>query len=308
MSRNRANRWRLWRASSLLVLALLVLFPILAAAGEPPLPTDPLAIRNELRALRKKSADNDKTVRARIDALMRQLQKLQAQRDAAESQARGEEKPDDDHDKAVMTREAMWDKVQEAAAKGKGEKLDLAEPVRKRVTEEYEKDRDTSIRNPVYYQEATVLIIDLSRKDSAALIDVMDKFTGITTLILTGGVNGAPVNLPLILERAKHLPLTELYIFNFKGFLSVIPESVGMFEDLATLSLFNNTIQTLPAAVGKMKQLRVLHVDLNPIKSLFPVVKELAFLEEIGAGKTGISAAELQQLAELLPNCRIVTE
>lgn len=294
--------------SLIFTVLMLFLLPAPVQAADPPLPTDPLAIRNELRSLRKKTADNDKKVRARIDALMKQLQKLQAQRDAAESQARGEAKPDDDDDKAVMTREAMWNKVQEAAAQGKGAKLDLAEPVREKVTEEYKEDRDTSIRNPAYYQEANLLIIDLSREEAETLINLLEKFNGITTLILTGGVNGAPVNLPHILGKAKHLPLNELYIFNFKGFLNSIPESIGIFEGLTTLSLFNNTIQRLPVAVGKLKQLQILHVDINPIKSLFPVVKELVFLEEIGVGKTDISAEERQKLAELLPNCRIVTE
>jgi hypothetical protein len=207
-----------------------------------------------------------------------------------------------------MTREAVWDKVQETAAKGKGEKLDLAEPVRTRVTEEYTEDQDTSIKNPTYYQEARFLFIDLSRKESQLLIDLLEKYSGITTLILTGGVNGAPVNLPLILEKAKHLPLTELYIFNFKQFLSSIPESIGMFEDLTTFSIFNNNVEKLPLAVGTLKQLHTLHVDMNPIKSLLPVVKELVFLEEIGAGKTAISTTEFEQLAKLLPDCRIVTE
>ena len=291
------------------VLALAVLLlPLSTLAADPPLPTDPLVIRNELRALRKKTASGDKTVSARINALMKQLQKLQGERDAAESQARGEERPETDSDKAVMTREAVWDKVQETAAKGKGEKLDLAEPVRTRVTEEYTEDQDTSIKNPTYYQEARFLFIDLSRKESQLLIDLLEKYSGITTLILTGGVNGAPVNLPLILEKAKHLPLTELYIFNFKQFLSSIPESIGMFEDLTTFSIFNNNVEKLPLAVGTLKQLHTLHVDMNPIKSLLPVVKELVFLEEIGAGKTAISATELEQLAKLLPDCRIVTE
>ncbi|MFH1981579.1 MAG: hypothetical protein ABIL58_07040 [Pseudomonadota bacterium] len=299
---------RRYGIGGVLITIALILLPLVAPAAEPPLPTDPLVIRNELRALRKKSADNDKQVSARIDSLMKQLQKLQAQRDAAESQARGEERPDTDSDKAVMTREAMWDKAQETAAQGKNAGLDLAEPVRNRVTEDYEADRNTSIRNAAYYQEARVLIIDLSRKESQLLIDLLGKFSGITTLILIGGVNGAPVNLDLILKRAAHLPLTELYILNFKEFLNVIPESIGIFEDLTTLSLFNNTIQRLPAAVGELKQLRRLHVDINPISSLFPAVRELPFLEEIGVAKTNISVAEFQQLAKLLPNCKVATE
>lgn len=286
----------------------LILLPCIAPATEPPLPTDPLVIRNELRALRKQSAANDKKVRARIDALMRQLQKLQGERDAAESQARGDEIPDDDEDKAVMTREAMWERVGEAAAKGKGAKLDLADPVRKEIAREYEEDRDTSIRNPSHYQASKVLLIDLSSKEAPLLIDLLEKFSDISTLVLTGGANGAPVDLARILSKAKHLPLSELYIFNFESYLTTVPESIGMFTELTTLSLFNNQISKLPASVGKLKQLHILHVDINPITTLLPTVKELVFLEELGVGKTRISAAEQAQLARLLPNCRIVTQ
>ena len=291
----------------LMVLVVLLVLPQVAVCAAP-LPTDPKTIRNELRTLRKQASQNDPNVRARIDALMKQLQKLQAQRDAAESQTRGEEKPDDDEDKAVMTRETMWEKVEETAAKGKGAKLDLAEPVRQEVARAYEEDRDKSIKNPAYYQAATSLFIDLSRKEASLLIDLLEKFSGITTLILTGGVNGAQVDLADILNKAKHLPLTELYIFNFRGYLSSVPESVGIFTELSTLSLFNNTIQQLPAAVGKLKKLRVLHVDINPITPLLPTINELVSLDELGMGKTKISLAEQAQLAKLLPNCRIVTE
>lgn len=291
--------------SSLLVLLLL---PAYAAVAASPLPTDPLAIRNELRSLRKKSDANDKKVRARIDALMQQLQKLQGQRDAAESKARGEARPIEEGETAVMTREKMFESVQKAADKGKGAGLDLAEPVREQIVKEYEEDRDPAIRNPAYYQEQTVLVIDFSRKEAPALIAVMDKFVGIKTLILTGGEHGVPVDLPHILNKARNYPLTELHIYNFRGFLAAVPESVGTFTGLTKLSLFNNSIKKLPVAVGNMKHLQVLHVDINPITTILPSVKGLLALTEIGVGKTNISAAEQGQIAKLLPNCRMVTQ
>ncbi|GAM08073.1 leucine Rich repeats [Geobacter sp. OR-1] len=295
---------------SLFCICILLLLITVSQAGwcAAPLPTDPLAIRTELRALRKKAADNNPQVGARIDALMKQLQKLQGERDAAESQARGEAKPVEEGEEAAATREKMYEQVQKAAAKGKGAELDLAEPVRDQIIKEYEEDRDQTIKNPGYYQEQTVLVIDLSRKESQLVIDVMDKFTGIKTLILTGGEHGAPVDLPGILNKAKNYPLTELHIFNFRNFLTAVPESVGGFAGLTKLSLFNNNIKQLPTAVAKMKQLRVLHLDVNPIATILPKIKGLFALTEIGVGKTNISTAELAQLAKLLPNCRIVTE
>lgn len=292
---------------TIFVMAL-ILLPIAVFAAEPPLPTDPLTIRNELRALRKKSADNDPKVRARIDALMKQMQKLQGERDAAESQALGETRPIEAGEEASSTREKMYEQVQKTVNKGKGAELDLAEPVREQIIKEYEEDRDPTVKNPHYYQEQTVLVIDLSRKESQLIIDAMDNFTGITTLILTGGEHGSPVDLPVILNKAKKYPLTELHIYNFHSFLTAVPESVAIFKGVVKLSLFNNNISKLPAGIGTMKQLKVLHVDVNPIATLLPMVKGLAFLEELGIGKTNISAVELGQLAKLLPNCRIVTE
>jgi Skp family chaperone for outer membrane proteins len=298
---------RRYGIGGVLVTIALILLPCLAPAAEPPLPTDPLAIRNELRALRKKSADNDKKVRARIDALMRQLQKLQGERDAAESQARGEERPEVDDDKAVMTREKMWKQTQ-TAEKGKEAEIDLAEPLREKIVKVYEEDRDPSVKNPDFFQQQTMLVLDLSRKESKLLIDQMENFRGITTLVVTGGMHGAPVNLPDILHKAKHLPLKELYIFNFKQYLTAVPESVGAFSNLETLSLFNNNLSKIPAAVAKMHGLKVLHIDLNPITTVLATLSKQFSLRELGIGKTKIPAEEQAKLARLLPECRIVTK
>jgi len=302
----------MYALNHMLCMVALVFAVTLQTAYGAPLPDNPAAIKLELRSIRKNTDWNSPAAtnkaNARIDALMQQLQKLQSQRDDAESQARRETRADEDDDKAVLTREKVWQKTQEIAGKGKGAKIDMAEPVRQKIAEEYEEDRDHSIKNPTIYQELTVLVIDLSRQEAPALIGLLDKFTGIKTLVLTGGANGAPVDLPYILGKAKKLPLTELYIFNFRGFLAVVPESVGAFTGLTRLSLFNNNITRLPAAVSKMKRLEVLHVDINPVTTLMPTVKGLANLTEIGVGKTKISAAEQGQLVKLLPNCRIVTQ
>jgi Leucine-rich repeat (LRR) protein len=277
-------------------------------AADPPPPTDPLVIRNELRALRKKTASGDKAVHARINALMKQLQKLQGERDAAESRARGEERPEVDDDKAVMTREKMWEQTEKIAAKGKGAEIDLAEPVRDKIVTVYEEDRDPSVKNADFFQQQTLLVIDMSRKEANLLIDQLENFRGITTLVVTGGRHGAPVDLPKILDKAKHLPLKELYIFNFKQFLTTVPESVGAFINLERLALFNNNLTKIPSAISKMHGLKVLQIDMNPVTTVLPTLAEQFGLRELGVGKTGISAAEQARLAKLLPDCRIVTK
>lgn len=291
-----------------IVLITLILLPLVASAAEPPLPTDPLAIRNELRTLRKKSAGNDRKVRARIDALMQQLQKLQGERDAAESQARGEARPEVDDDKAVMTREKMWEQTQKIAEKGKGAEVDLAEPVRDMIVKVYEEDRDPSVKNPDFFQQQTMLVLDLSRKESKLLIDQLENFRGITTLVLTGGKHGAPVHLPEILDKAKHFPMKELYIFNFKQFLSVVPESIGAYKNLERLALFNNNLTKLPTAIATMHGLKVLHIDMNPISTVLPLLSGQIGLRELGVGKTRISPAERAKLANLLPDCTVVPQ
>ena len=308
MSFNCADSWRPRRAGYLVISGMLMLFPIMAVAADPPLPTDPLAIRNELRALRKKTADNNKKVRARIDALLKQLQKLQGERDAAESQARGEARPEVDDDKAVSTREKMAEKLLEAGTKRKGDDIDLAEVVRDKIIKVYEEDRDPAVKNPDFYQDQTVLVIDLSRKESKAIIDLLEKYRGIQTLVLTGGRFGAPVDLPRILDKAKHLPLKELYVFNFRQFLTAVPESVGTFKNLERLSLFNNNLSKIPAAIARMHGLKVLHIDMNPVTTVLPTLSKQFALRELGIGKTKISAAEQAKLAQLLPDCRIVTK
>lgn len=297
------------RPAAVLITVLVALFALPQTAPcAAPVPTDPTAIRNELRSLRKNAAGGNPQVRARIDLLMKQLQKLQQDRDAAESRARGEARPEEDDDKAVLTREKMWDTTRKIAEQGRGAEADLAEPVREKIVKEYEDDRDPSVKNDAFYESLTVLVIDMSRKEAPLLVDLLDRFTGITTLILTGGKHGAPVELSRILDHAKHLPLTELYIFNFKHHLSDLPESVGEFAGLEKLALFNNNLSRLPAAIGKMHKLQVLHLDLNPITTVLPVVGKQTNLRELGVGKTGISPDEKAQLAKLLPECRIVTQ
>ncbi len=272
------------------------------------LPTDPAAIRKELRVLRKQTSRNDPNVSSRIDQLMKQLQKLQQDRDAAESQGRGEARPEVDDDKAVLTRENMWDQTQKLAEKGKGAEVDLAEPVREKIIKEYEEDRDPSVKNTDFYQAQTVLVIDFSRKEAPLLVDLLEKFTGIETLVLTGGMHGAPVDLPRVLEKARHLPLTELHIFNFKNYLAAVPETIGLFAGLEKLTLLNNNLKKIPAAIAAMHKLKVLHIDMNPVTTVLPTLGSQINLRELGIGKTGITSMEQAQLAKLLPECRIVTQ
>ncbi|GAM08070.1 leucine Rich repeats [Geobacter sp. OR-1] len=297
----------------ILVFALLILVPPGGAYGAQP-SDDPETIRKELKNINKSTNWSDpasvKKASERTKQLRKQLLKLQVQR-TADAPAPPPHPTAEQQEEAAKQSEItgkMLDKIQEAADKGEGALFDLAEPVRQEIEKEYEEDRDKSIKNQAYYRGLTTLVIDLSRKEAPVLINLLEKFTGIKILVLTGGANGAPVDLPMILDKAKNMPLTELHIFNFRGFLVNVPESIGAFSGLTKLSLFNNSLTKIPEAIATMKELQVLYVDINPITTLLPTVKGLTNLTELGVGKTKISAAEQEQLAKLLPNCRIVTQ
>ena len=125
------------------------------------------------------------------------------------------------------------------------------------------------------------------------------------TLIITGGKFGAPVDLKLLLTKAAHYPLKELYIINFGKFVTSVPEEINGFKNLIVLSLINNKISKLPDAVKSLTNLKTLYVDLNPIKVIINDITPLSDLERLGVVKTKISKQEIAKIKSLLPNCKI---
>jgi len=51
-----------------------------------------------------------------------------------------------------------------------------------------------------------------------------------------------------------------------------------------------------------------LFVDANPLATVLPVVRALPKLTKLGVGKTGVPAAELDEIRRLLPNCQLLTQ
>ena len=96
----------------------------------------------------------------------------------------------------------LWEQMEESADKGEEADILLAEPVRKEIVEEYQDDEVNKV-NPAMAAESNILVLDLSMPGIQVLIDQMKSFKSINTLIITGGVNGASVNLHDILGRAK---------------------------------------------------------------------------------------------------------
>ncbi len=197
-----------------------------------------------------------------------------------------------------------------AAAVGRGEHGDalLATSVRKQIVQEYKDDLDPQIKNPDFLAEMSTLILDLSSPATPAVIDQMENFRGIKTLIITGGESGAPVDLPKILGKASGYPLEALYLINFQRYLTALPPEVGQFKGLRQLAVFNNAIGALPPQIAACGGLETLYVDANPLSTVLPVVRVLPKLTRLGVGRTGVSAAERAQIQRLRPDCTVMTE
>lgn len=293
-------------------IVLLTAFLLVAAPGfaaEPP--TDPAAIRAEMMKIRRSTNWNDPTAVKKANERVRQLTaQLEANRLKQEAVKAGAtaEQAAEAVESAALNRAAVLEKVEKSATKGRGSGIDLAEDVRQQIVDEYEEDRNPLVKNRVLFDELRVLVIDFSLPRAQERAEQLDRFKAIDTLILKGAGPGVPVNLEAILGKARHLPLTTLYIFNFQAALPAVPEAVGAFSGLTTLGLFNNNLSLLPASLGGLKELRILYLDGNPIATLKQTIAELRGLGELGIARTRISAAETTEIAKMLPQCKVLTQ
>ncbi len=211
-------------------------------------------------------------------------------------------------EKGVEFRSKLFKQMWETAKKGEHADILLAEPVRKEIIEEFKNDESPKVESSGYYDDMTMLCIDMSLKTVQRTIDQMDKYKSIKTLVITGGQFGMPVNLDDLLYRARNYPLEQLYIINFKNFVTEVPKRTGSFKKLILLSLVNNNIKKLPADIGNLNLLKTLYVDINPITTALPAAGKLIHLENLGIAKTNIPKEEVERIKQLLPNCKITTQ
>lgn len=202
----------------------------------------------------------------------------------------------------------LMGQIHEFVKQGEGGDILLGKPIREEIIEEFKNDELPIIKNPEYFDEMTLLVIDMSLKTVQRTIDQMEKFKSIKTLIITGGQFGTAVNLDDLLKKAKNYPLEELYIINFKIFVYSIPTQIKQFKNLKLLSVLNNNVNNLLAELGSLASLQTLFVDINPISTLLPTVGKLKKLEKLGVGKTDISESEIAQIKQLLPNCEVLLQ
>ena len=202
----------------------------------------------------------------------------------------------------------IYSQIWKAGMAGKSAPILIAEQVREEIIKDFKDDESPGTASPDYLNEKDLLIIDMSLPHAQLLIDQMKNYKSIKTLVVTGGKNGAMVNLNDILTKAAGYPLEALYIINFKGFVKTIPQKINTFSQLRLLALFNNQIEKLPPAVGNLTSLEILFVDINPLQTLEPVVNSLTQLDTLGIAKTKISDEEIKRIGLLHAHCKILEQ
>ncbi|WP_319586439.1 hypothetical protein [uncultured Desulfobulbus sp.] len=295
--------------TGLWLLLLMALLTGWAYSADPPV--DPATIRAEMMKIRRSTNWNDpkavKEANERVRQLTAQLESMRLKQEAVKAGAT-EKTASEAVEESALNRATGLEHVEQSAAKGRGTGIDLSEEVRDKIVQEYEEDRNPTIKNPAVLEELTLLIIDFSLPQTPQLIDQIDQFKAVRTLILKGTEASQPVDLEIIFEKARKLPLRELHIINFRRGLTNIPESLATFSGLTKLSLFNNNFNHLPAALGQLNNLTILYLDANPFASILPAIGGLQGLKELGIAKTGISAAEVAAIKKTLPDCQVVSQ
>lgn len=277
-------------------------------------------IRAQMAKIRQTTNWNDPAAAAKANEQIRELAKklmavnIDTGGTGSTQQQKNDENSKDAQKLNELSREMIdqkidiWSQIWKSAVGGKGADILLAEPLRDKIVQEFKDDESPSATNADYFSEKDLLVIDMSLPTAQQLINQMEYYKSIKTLVVTGGKNGAIVNLNDILTKASAYPLKELYIINFKHFVNTIPQKVGLFGKLNLLALFNNNIEKLPPGVGNLTSLKVLYVDMNPLITLEPVITSLKQLDTIGVAKTKISDEELERIRQSLTKCKILEQ
>lgn len=262
-------------------------------------------IKQKMAEIRRSTNWNDpnaaKKAKEEIQKLAKQLT-LQGQK----QNVTGNEELQEELEKDAEYKAELHNQILKNIEQGEEADILLAEPIRKEIVEDYKDDESPTIKNQEYFEKMTMLCVDMSLPTVQRTIEQMKKFKSIKTLIITGGKHGAPVNLDDLLTRAANYPLENLYIINFKNFVTSIPSKVARFKKLILLSFIDNKIQKIPNEMSGLANLKTFYIDVNPVKTLLPVISNYKQLANLGIGKTNISDAEVDKIKKLLPNCNIL--
>jgi len=274
-------------------------------------------IKQQMAAIRQSTNWNDpaaaKDANTKLEALGAKLTQALRQNNSAQQPAQGNNETPSDANAEMEMQQKMDDystmlsnQMMKIVREGDEGHMDLAEPLREQIAQEYKDDDDPKIKSREWLQSMPYLLINMSKPEVQVVIDQMEAFKGIKTLVVTCDTKGTNVDLEEILRNAAGYPLEELYIINFGNSVSRLPASIGNFSKLNMLSVFNNNLTELPGSLSKLTNLSALYADINPIQSVLPVVASLGGLKNLGIVKTGIHESEILQIQQSLPKCIIL--
>ena len=291
-------------------LIMILVFILLLVAGSLPASaqgnqTGYEEIKKQMAKIRQstnwESADESKKANEQIRALSIKLMQGSAPVKAPVN-------PDKKEKDAAEGKMEFVDQMMKSVRKGEGADVLLGEPIQMEIVEEYKNDQSPKIQNGMFLEEMTLLCLDMSLPTIQRTIDQMRSYKAINTLVILSSKNGSKVNLSDLMDRAAQYPLKELYIINFREFVSTLPPQVANFKNLTTLSLMKNSITTLPVCISSLIGLKELYLDMNPLTTLLPTIQTLKSLKKLGLVKTHLADKELVGLKNELPNCQILTK
>ena len=286
---------------------LLILFIALACNASAQ--QDAASIKKKMAQIRSATNWEDATAAKKANEQIKELSKqLMMTGNPQGEQPKNQSKEDAEQAKkdAVDDKMNNWGQVMKSAAGGKNADVFLAEPVREQIKEEYRQEEANRIKGKEVLEEMTFLCIDMSSPTVQLVIDQMENYKSIQTLVITGGKNGSAVDLETLIEKAKNYPLQNLYIINFKSSVTKVPTAISNFHDLTLLALYNNKISQLPTELNTLVSLKKLYVEMNPVMILSPSINKMNNLDTLGIAKTQITDGELSRIRQQLPNCKIL--
>jgi hypothetical protein len=286
------------------LLILLFVFACNASAQQ-----DAASIKKKMAQIRSTTNWEDAAAAKKANEQIKELSKqLMMTGNPQGEQPKNQSKDEAEQAKKDATDDKMdsWGQVMKSAAGGKGADVFLAEPVREQIKDEYRQEESNRIKGKEVLEAMTFLCIDMSSPTVQLVIDQMENYKSIQTLVITGGKNGSAVDLESLIAKAKNYPLQHLYIINFKSSVTKVPTAISNFHDLTFLALYNNKIPRLPPELNSLVALKKLYVDMNPIANLTPAINTLNNLDTLGIAKTQVTEAELNKIKQQLPKCIIL--
>jgi hypothetical protein len=284
----------------IIIVYSILICSLLSAQG------NPADIKKKISDIRKRTAWGDATAAKKandsIAVLSKQLQRAYSQQNIPGNETEEQKKIRESNENY---KDKLTDQIIKAAQKGKDADLLLGEVVTDEINEQYEEEEKNRNNNcPEFYETMDVLCLDMSSPIVEKLINVMENFRGIKTLIITGGENGVPVDFKEIFSKAKAYPLEKLYIINFHSFVDKVPNEIFQFKNLEFISLVSNSISGLPTSMNGFMKLKELLVDANPLVTIIDSISQLKQLQSLGIAKTEITEKEKEKIKLVLPNCK----